>query len=103
MTTHARLELNGPVAAGFDEILTPDALEFVAELEQRFGPRRRELLEARARRRARLRAGEMLDFLPDTLEIREADWAVAPAPPPTSSSAGSRSPARPTARWSSTR
>jgi malate synthase len=82
MTTHARLELNGPVAAGFDEILTPDALEFVAELQQRFGPRRRELLEARARRRARLRAGEMLDFLPDTREIREADWAVAPAPPP---------------------
>jgi malate synthase len=82
MTTHARLELNGPVAAGFDEILTPDALEFVAELEQRFGPRRRELLEARARRRARLRTGEMLDFLPDTREIREADWPVAPAPPP---------------------
>jgi len=81
MTTHARLELNGPVAAGFDEILTPDALEFVAELDHRFGPRRRELLEARARRRARLRAGEMLDFLPDTREIREGDWTVAPAPP----------------------
>ena len=48
MTTHARLELNGPMEARFDEILTPDALEFVAELERRFGPRRRELLEARA-------------------------------------------------------
>jgi malate synthase len=81
MTTHARLELNGPIAAGFDEILTPDALEFVGELEHRFGPRRRELLEARARRRARLRAGEMLDFLPDTAEIRAGDWTVAPAPP----------------------
>jgi malate synthase len=62
MTTRARLELNGPMEAGFDEILTPDALELVAELERRFGPRRRELLEARARRRARLRAGEMLDL-----------------------------------------
>src|SRR6516164_3443185 len=81
MTTHARLELNGPMEARFDEILTPDALEFVAELERRFGPRRRELLEARAARRARLRAGELLDFLPDTREIREGDWAVAPAPP----------------------
>jgi malate synthase len=81
MTTHARLELNGPMEAGFDEILTPDALELVAELERRFGPRRRELLEARARRRARLRAGEMLDFLPDTREIREGDWNVEPAPP----------------------
>jgi len=80
MTTHARLELNGPIRAGFDEILTPDALEFVAELQSRFGPRRRELLEARARRRARLQAGEMLDFLPDTREIRDGDWSVAPAP-----------------------
>jgi malate synthase len=81
MTTHARLELNGPMAAGFDEIITPDALEFVAELQRRFGPRRRELLEARARRRARLRAGETLDFLPHTREVREGDWMVAPAPP----------------------
>jgi malate synthase len=81
MTTHARLELNGTMEAGFDEILTPDALEFVAELQHRFGPRRRELLEARARRRGRLRAGGMLDFLPETREIREGDWTVAPAPP----------------------
>ncbi|HUA49574.1 MAG TPA: malate synthase A [Solirubrobacteraceae bacterium] len=81
MTTHAKLELNGPMHAGFDEILTPDALEFVAELQHRFGSRRQELLEARARRRERLRAGEMLDFLPDTREIRQGDWKVAPAPP----------------------
>jgi malate synthase len=80
MTTHAKLELNGPMEAGFEEVLTPDALEFVAELEHRFGPRRRELLEARARRRERLRAGEMLDFLPGTREIREGDWTVAPVP-----------------------
>ncbi len=81
MTTHAKLELHGPIEVGFDEVLTPDALEFVAELEHRFGPRRRELLDARARRRERLRAGEMLDFLPDTREIREADWTVAPVGP----------------------
>src|SRR5690348_7234388 len=80
MTTHAKLELNGPMEAGFDEVLTPDALEFLAELEHRFGSRRRELLEARARRRERLRAGEMLDFLPETREIREGDWRVAPVP-----------------------
>jgi malate synthase len=81
MTTHARLDLQGPVHAGFDEILTPDALELVGELQHRFGPRRHELLEARARRRERLRAGELLDFLPDTREIREGSWTVDPAPP----------------------
>jgi malate synthase len=81
MTTHTRLELAGAMLTGFEEILTPDALEFVAELQGRFGSRRRELLEARAERRKRLRAGEMLDFLPDTRDIRESEWTVAPAPP----------------------
>ena len=40
MTSRARLELQGPMHAGFDEILTPDALEFVGELQHRFGSRR---------------------------------------------------------------
>ena len=66
--------------AGFDEVITPDALEFVAELQSEFGSRREELLEARGRRRARLAAGELLDFLPDTQEIRDGDWTVAPVP-----------------------
>jgi malate synthase len=82
MTTHANLELRGTIEPGFEEVLTPDALEFIAELQHRFGPRRRELLEARARRRARLAGddGEMLDFLPDTRAVREGDWRVASAP-----------------------
>ena len=66
---------------GFERVLTPEALEFLAELEHRFGPTRRQLLEARVEKRARLRDGEMLDFLPATREIREDDWQVAPAPP----------------------
>ncbi|MGB0094397.1 MAG: malate synthase A [Solirubrobacteraceae bacterium] len=80
MTTHAHLELRGGIEPGFDEILTADALEFVAELQRQFGPTRRELLSARAQRRARLAAGEVLHFLPETRELRESDWRVAPAP-----------------------
>ncbi len=80
MTTRTGLELIGALDGGFDEVLTPDALEFVADLQRRFGDRRRELLQARARRRERLAAGESLDFLPDTKDIREGAWAVAPAP-----------------------
>jgi malate synthase len=80
MTTRANLELCGAMHSGFDEVLTPDALEFVAELQREFGPRRRDLLKARAQRRARLAAGEMLDFLPGTREIREDNWKVAPVP-----------------------
>src|SRR5437667_4974331 len=78
MTVQNRLELCGAMDSGFERVLTPEALEFLAELERRFRARRRELLEARARRRLRLIAGEMLDFLPETREVRESDWQVEP-------------------------
>ncbi|MBV8988087.1 MAG: malate synthase A, partial [Solirubrobacterales bacterium] len=81
MTTHANLQLRGAMEPGFDEVITADALEFVAELQHRFGPRRQELLGARAQRRARLAGGELLDFLPETREIRDANWRVDPVPP----------------------
>jgi malate synthase len=61
-------------------VLTDDALAFLGTLHDRFEPRRRELLAARALRRERLRAGETLDFLADTREVREGDWQIAPVP-----------------------
>ncbi len=75
-----RLELHGEQRTGFEEILTPDALEFIQELDHEFDGRRLELLEERRRRRARLQDGEMLGFLEETAEIRESDWTVAPVP-----------------------
>jgi malate synthase len=63
------------------EILTPEALGFIADLEVRFGPRRRELLARRRKYQDALDAGERPDFLPETAEIRNADWTVAPLPP----------------------
>jgi malate synthase len=62
------------------EILSPEALDFVAELHARFEARRRELLAARQERTAELARGGTLDFLPETRELREAEWQVA-APP----------------------
>jgi malate synthase len=53
----------------------PEALEFLGELDGRFDARRLELLEARRRR-----AGDELDFLEETLEVREGEWTVAPPP-----------------------
>ncbi len=81
MSTYARIDLQGAIEPGFDDVLTPEALEFLADLELRFGSRRRELLEARLERRRRLRAGDSLDFLPETREVREGDWRVEPGPP----------------------
>ena len=63
-----------------DQILTPEALQFVVDLERRFGPRRRECLAARGERQKKLDAGERPDFLPQTAEIRNANWTVVPLP-----------------------
>jgi malate synthase len=62
------------------EVVSSEALDFVAELHARFGARRNELLAARRERARELTAGGTLDFLPETREIREGDWQVA-APP----------------------
>ena len=74
-------ELVGPVEGAGLEILTPEALAFVAELHRRFNPERERLLGLRAERQARLDAGELPDFLEETRELRESDWTVAPVPP----------------------
>ena len=65
-----------------EEILSGDALDFVADLQRTFGGRREELLAARTARQERLLAGELPDFLEETRSVREDDsWRVAEAPP----------------------
>ncbi|WP_370971863.1 malate synthase A [Amycolatopsis sp. cg9] len=71
--------LGDPVERG-DEILTPEALAFLAGLHDAFAGRRDELLQARSKRREEARTTGKLDFLPETKEIRESDWQVAGAP-----------------------
>jgi malate synthase len=64
------------------EVLTPQALAFLAGLHRSFEPRRRELLAGRATRQAAFDAGELPDFLPETAGIRDdPGWRVAAAPP----------------------
>src|SRR4051812_7044150 len=63
-----------------ETILTPEALDFVATLQRQFGARRTALLAKREERKKRLDAGELPDFFPETREIRESDWKVAPIP-----------------------
>jgi malate synthase len=75
------VEIAGPPEGRTAEVLDRDALAFVGRLHERFEPRRRELLAARQKRRARIAAGGTLDFLPETRAIREGDWQVAPPPP----------------------
>src|SRR5262245_57511898 len=62
------------------EILTREAVDFVALLQRRFGAQRTALLAKRDERQKRLDQGELPDFLPDTRKIRESDWTIAPIP-----------------------
>jgi malate synthase len=62
------------------EILSAEAVAFVADLNRRFRPRRDELLAARAARRAEIAAGATLGFRPETADIRAAEWSAPPAP-----------------------
>src|SRR5262245_27750274 len=73
------IRIDGPGGGGQD-ILTPEALDFVALLARRFSGQRKSLMNMRVQRQARLDAGELPDFLPETREIRENAWTIAPIP-----------------------
>jgi len=65
-----------------DEVLTPDALAFIAKLHRATAERRQELLQARRTRRANIAAGQDPRFLRETEHIRnDASWRVAPPAP----------------------
>jgi malate synthase len=74
------IEVIGTHDGEFGEILTADALNFVADLHRRFNPQRERLLRARSLRQERLDHGELPDFLPETQNIRDGEWLVAPVP-----------------------
>jgi malate synthase len=74
------IEVRGSTASPYSEILTPQALVFIAKLARRFEPRRRELLAARARRQAEFDAGKLPGFLPETAAIRDSAWTIGAVP-----------------------
>jgi len=76
----AGMEISGSLKPGYGRVLTPAALEFAASLLRQFGPRRAELLAARAVRQKDFDAGKMPDFLPATRSVRDSDWKVADQP-----------------------
>ena len=83
MTAHsavAGVEINAKSSGRQDEILSGEALAFIAGLHRRFNRRRLELLVRRMERQEDFDAGKLPDFLPDTKSIREGDWTVAKIP-----------------------
>jgi malate synthase len=74
------VQIAGAVTPEFAEILTPEAVNFVATLARAFTKRREELLQRRVQRQAEIDAGKMPDFLPETEHIRNSEWTIAPVP-----------------------
>ena len=80
LTLPAGVVVKGALAERYDEVLSHDALAFVADLQRRFNETRKRLLAVRKERQKRFDAGETPDFLAETKHIREGDWKVAPIP-----------------------
>src|SRR5712692_5018299 len=74
------VEILGDVTPAYSEILTPEAMRFLAKLARRFEATRQERLAARVKKQAEIDAGALLDFPPETAEIRAKAWTVAPIP-----------------------
>ncbi len=75
-----QVEFLAPISDNYAEILTPDAVAFIVDLQRTFNKRRKALLEARHERQKRLDVGEKPNFLAETKAIRESEWTVAPLP-----------------------
>ena len=81
MITEAKgLEVTGELKPGYEEILTPEALQFVERLERQFGARRKELLEKRKVIQEGIKQGKLPTFLEETRHIRESNWTINPIP-----------------------
>ncbi|WP_234053111.1 MULTISPECIES: malate synthase A [unclassified Xanthobacter] len=74
------ITVTGALAPRFEEILTPEALAFLAGLQRKFNATRTALLARRVERQTHFDKGELPDFLPETANIRADDWTIADLP-----------------------
>lgn len=74
------VEVKGKMTEEFKEILTPEALAFVAKLARKFTDDRDRLLHNREKRQQEIDGENGLDFLEETREIRNSSWSIDPVP-----------------------
>ena len=82
-TTHEFPEgvrIRGRIEDGYEKILTKEALQFVADLQRKFGDRVSYNMACRKEQQARYNKGELPGFDPSTKAIREGDWTCAATP-----------------------
>ncbi len=76
----AGIDIKGALKPGYENVLTDEALAFVANLHRKFNTTRLKLLADRELRQQRIDQGELPDFLPETASVRNGDWQVNPIP-----------------------
>lgn len=78
------VEIKGPEDAettlAMREILTPEALTFLAQMHRLFDERRRDLLQLRIERQPEIDAEKLPDFPRETFHIRNSEWVISPVP-----------------------
>ncbi len=79
-TPKTGVKIVAPMASGYDTVLSAQAIDFIVGLERRFRPDVKRILAAREERQKRIDAGEKPNFLPETANVRNGDWTVAPVP-----------------------
>ncbi|MBS2009648.1 MAG: malate synthase A [Cyanobacteria bacterium SZAS TMP-1] len=79
-TTIPDLEIIAKTKPEYAQILTPEALRFVATLNSKFNQTRLELLARRQERQLEINAGKLPTFPEETRAIRGGDWKVAECP-----------------------
>ncbi|MFN0050518.1 MAG: malate synthase A [Cytophagales bacterium] len=79
-TTLEEINIKAPFHVAFTEILTPEALDFILALHVQFNQHRKDLLNERVLIQQKIDKGWMPGFIPETAEIRESKWVVAPFP-----------------------
>jgi malate synthase len=70
------LVFHGEISQEQQQILSPEAVALLTELVEKFAPQVDELLNQRVKKQARMDAGELPDFLPETAHIRDGDWSI---------------------------
>src|SRR5688572_33189152 len=74
------VEIKGAIKPGYERVLTPEALAFVADLARSFETTRRQLMARRDARQAELDAGALPNFLEQTKGVRGAEWTIRGVP-----------------------
>lgn len=78
--TDNNIKITGFIKDNYKDILTPDALKFISEIQNAFNSKRIELLENRIRKQEEINSGKMPDFAEETKSIRENEWLAAEIP-----------------------